>query len=106
MIKKSWFPCVLFLLACASKYQPTEATITNLEIVNTPGNGESHFIVSVEYAVEGETCSDQFKMNMSRMVEDSLSTPAPGIRFQILYNPKNPRDNKIDFNVKANRIIP
>jgi hypothetical protein len=61
-------------------------------------------VVDLAYEVDGKEYTDQFEMPMSKMVEDSVSTPAVGIQFDILYNPKNPQQNKIDFQVKPKFI--
>lgn len=95
---------VFLLLACAPEYKSTQATITHMEIVNSTTGGEGHFVVDIAYEVEGKEYTDQFEMPMSKMVEDSVSTPAVGIQFDILYNPKNPQLNKIDFQVKPKYI--
>lgn len=91
---------IFFLLACTPEYKTVQATITKMEIVNSTSGGEGHFVVDIAYEVDGKEYTDQFEMPMSRLVEDSVSTPAAGIQFDILYNPKNPQQNKIDFQVK------
>lgn len=93
---------LLVLCACSTEYKATEASITGLEIVNS-NDMNSHFIVTIEYKVDGNTYSDKFKLNQSKLVEDDLSTPHPGLTFNIEYNTANPQKNKINYQVKAVR---
>lgn len=103
MLKFNFALAFLALIACSTKYKTTEATITDLEIVNS-NNMESHFLVTIEYTVGGTKYLDQFKVYQYETVEDDLSTPHPSIKFDILYNPSNPKQNKINYQVKAKRL--
>ncbi|HMP99656.1 MAG TPA: hypothetical protein PKC24_07735 [Cyclobacteriaceae bacterium] len=91
---------LLVLTACSTEYKTTEASITELEIVNSADNN-SHFMVSIEYTVDGKQYTDKFKVYQRELVEDELSTPHPGIKFDIQYNTANPNKNKIKYQVKA-----
>ena len=86
-------------LGCTPDYQVTQATITALE---TNYDEAGNFRATIEYSVDKQTYTDYFEIHMMKLVEDSLSTPAPGIVFDIKYNPRDPKENKIDFQVKAN----
>jgi polyisoprenoid-binding protein YceI len=80
--------------ACKPEYQRTIATITDLKI-----EGDK-FNASLEYVVDSVRYTDQFSITIDQMTTDSISTPHPGITFEILYNPENPKQNVIEFRVK------
>jgi hypothetical protein len=84
--------------ACKPEYQRTTATITDLKI-----EGDK-FNASIEYVVDSVRYTDQFSIAIDQMITDSISTPHPGITFEILYNPENPKQNVIEFRVKPEYI--
>jgi hypothetical protein len=83
------------VLSCQNqRYETTEAKIIELNIED----GEYQAIV--EYFVDDIRYTDQFDISAERLMEDSISTPHPGITFTILYDPDNPQRNIIDYKVK------
>jgi hypothetical protein len=89
------FLCVgVVLPGCEKQYKETEAKIIDLKIEN--GN----YKALVEYYVDDVRYTDEFAITSERIINDSITTPHPGITFSILYDPANPQENKIDFNVK------
>ena len=89
---------MLLFTSCKPDYKVVEATIIDLK-TDTPSQGV--FTATVEYFVDSVRYTGQFEVKIMDMVEDSISTPAPGIKFDIMYNPENPSENEIEFNVKA-----
>ena len=79
---------------CRKQYEETEAKIIDLKIEN----GE--YKATVEYYVNDVRYTDEFEISSERIINDSISTPHPGLTFSILYDPANPKRNEIDFNVK------
>lgn len=97
MKPSSLFAFLLALLICAAcntDYQRTTATITDLKIEGGVNKA------SIEYFVDSVRYTGEFSITTEKMIEDSISMPHPGLTFEILYNPKNPAENKIEFNVK------
>lgn len=93
------FLCLsVVLLGCKDPYKETEAKIIDMKIEN--GN----YKALVEYYVEDIRYTDEFEITSERIINDSITTPHPGIMFNILYDPRNPKRNKIDFNVKIKYV--
>ncbi len=82
------------LTGCKNQYKETEAKIIDLKIEN------GDYKAMVEYYVDDVRYTDEFKISSEQIITDSISTPHPGLVFSILYDPANPKKNKIDFNVK------
>jgi hypothetical protein len=82
------------LPGCEMEYKETEAKIIDLKIEN--GN----YRALVEYYVEDVRYTDEFEITSERSINDSITTPHPGITFNILYDPSNPKKNRIDFKEK------
>ena len=91
---KAFLVMLVLGVACQPEYQKTTATITDLKI-----EGEVNK-ATIEYFVDSVRYTDAFSITTEKLVEDSISMPHPGLTFEILYNPKDPSLNKIDFRVK------
>ncbi len=85
----------IWVLSCQNPhYETTEAKIIELNIED----GDYH--ATVEYYADDIRYTDQFDISADRLIEDSISTPHPGITFTILYDSDNPKRNIIDYQVK------
>jgi len=92
------FYLTIGLTGCKNQYLETEAKIIDLKIEN------GDYKATVEYYVEDVRYTDEFKISSERIISDSISTPHPGLTFNILYDPANPQRNKIDFKVKIKYV--
>lgn len=92
---------ILFVGGCSGDYVKTEATIIDLK-VNYPDQGVH--TATIEYFVDGVRYTDEFEISVETLVTDSISTPAPGTKFEILYNIANPEETKIDFREKPTYV--
>ncbi len=95
---------ILLLLlgnACAGEYAKAEATIIDLKS-NYPDPGI--YTATLEYTIDGINYTGEFEISVETLVRDSISTPVPGTKFEILYNRNDPTNTKIDFQVKPTYI--
>jgi len=82
------------LASCKNQYQETEAKIIDIKIE------DGNYKALVEYYVDDVRYTDEFDISSEQIIADSISTPHAGLVFSILYDPSNPKKNKIDFKVK------
>jgi hypothetical protein len=70
------------------------ATITDLKMEDGVNK------VSIEYFVDSVRYTSEFSITTAELIEDSISMPHPGLTFEIFYNPDNPTENRVEFNLK------
>lgn len=84
-----------WVLSCQNPhYETTEAKIIELKIE------DGDYQATIEYYANDIRYTDQFDISVDRLMDDSISTPHPGITFTILYDSDNPKNNIIDYQVK------